>query len=46
MKPFAQLRPEDEAHVLIRGLALAHFDATLKGLHEARAFLDTYPPLA
>lgn len=43
MRPFAELRSEHEAHEVIRGLTLAHFDATLKHRAEAGRFLDAHP---
>lgn len=46
IRPFSELRPEQETHECIRGLTLAHFDATLKGNPEARDFLEAYPELA
>ena len=45
IRPFAELRPEGEAHAIVMGLAVAHFDATLKGRPEARAFLESYPAI-
>jgi predicted dienelactone hydrolase len=41
MRPYAELCPEETAHRFIRGLALAHFDATLRGNQAARDFLAT-----
>jgi len=43
MRPIGELLPGDEAHRQIRGLALAHFDAHLKGIAEARKFLAAQP---
>ena len=40
MRPMAELLPGDRANELVRGLALAHFDATLRGMSEAGDFLD------
>lgn len=40
MLPFVTLASAEAAHVAIRGLTLAHFDATLRSNEEARAFLD------
>jgi predicted dienelactone hydrolase len=40
MRPFAELTPEQDAHDFVASLALAHFDATLRGDHRARTFLD------
>ena len=39
MLPFAALCSEEQAHLFVRGLALAHLDATLKQRSEARRFL-------
>jgi hypothetical protein len=39
MSPIDQLCPPDEAHRFTRGLALAHFDATLRADHAAAAWL-------
>jgi len=38
MRPIAELCSAEEAHLFSRGLALAHFDAVLKGQQEARRF--------
>lgn len=43
MRPIGELLPGDEAHRLIRGLTLAHFDAHLKGSADARKFLLAQP---
>jgi predicted dienelactone hydrolase len=43
MLPMSELTPEEEAHRFTRGLALAHFDAYLRGLPEAHRFPDTEP---
>jgi predicted dienelactone hydrolase len=40
MRPFAELCSGEEAHLFVRGLALCHFDAHLKGLEEAQRFLS------
>ncbi|MFL6282687.1 MAG: alpha/beta hydrolase family protein [Pyrinomonadaceae bacterium] len=40
MRPVAELCTGEEAHIFVRGLALCHFDAHLKGLEEARRFLS------
>lgn len=40
MRPFTDLLSEALATDTARGLCLAHFDASLKGRSEARAFLD------
>jgi CubicO group peptidase (beta-lactamase class C family) len=42
MRPFAELVSEADAADVVRALALAHFDAELKGSGEARAFLDDH----
>ena len=39
MRPIAELCSGDQAHTSTRGLALAHFDAVLKGHEAARRFL-------
>jgi predicted dienelactone hydrolase len=40
MRPIAELASGEQAHVFVRGLTLAHLDATLRGLDAARGFLD------
>jgi predicted dienelactone hydrolase len=40
MRPIAELCSGEEAHRLIRGLTLCHFDGVLKAMPEARLFLD------
>jgi dienelactone hydrolase len=40
MRPMAELASGEQAHVFVRGLTLAHLDATLRGLDAARRFLD------
>lgn len=40
MRPIAELCSGEQAHTFVRGLTLAHFDATLRQLEEARLFLD------
>jgi len=40
MRPMAELASGEQAHVFVRGLTLAHLDATLNGLDAARGFLD------
>jgi predicted dienelactone hydrolase len=40
MLPVTELCSGEQAHLFVRGLTLAHFDATLKGRDEARHFLD------
>ncbi|HET7421564.1 MAG TPA: hypothetical protein VFL27_14395 [Candidatus Dormibacteraeota bacterium] len=40
MRPVAELMTGEEANLLIRGLVLAHFDATMRGVEGAREFLD------
>jgi predicted dienelactone hydrolase len=42
MRAFADLRPETEAHRIVAGLTVAHFDATLKGNQSASDLLDRY----
>jgi predicted dienelactone hydrolase len=39
MRPMTELCSGDQAHVFTRGLTLAHMDATLRRLEEARRFL-------
>jgi predicted dienelactone hydrolase len=40
MRPIAELSSGEQAHVFVRGLTLAHMDATLKQTPEARRFLE------
>jgi dienelactone hydrolase len=40
MRPMSELSSGDQAHLFVRGLTLAHFDATLRGLERAERFLD------
>jgi hypothetical protein len=40
MRPIAELCSGEEAHTFARGLAAAHFDATLRGGEDARRLLD------
>ena len=40
MRPYAELVPAPQAHLFTRGLALAHFDATLREIADAERFLD------
>jgi predicted dienelactone hydrolase len=40
MPPFSELSPADHALTALRGLGLAHFDATLAQRDQARSFLD------
>jgi hypothetical protein len=40
MRPVAELMPGEQAQSFVRGLALAHFDATWRGVQGARDFLD------
>jgi dienelactone hydrolase len=40
MLPIAQLCPGEQAHLAVRGLALAHFDAALRESAAARRLLD------
>ena len=42
MRPIGELLPGAQAHRLVRGYALAHFDATLKALPEAAAFWNLF----
>lgn len=39
MLPIAELCSEDGAHAFVRGLAVSHFDAVLKGQERAKRFL-------
>lgn len=39
MRPITELASGDQAHLCVRGLALAHMDAYLQGREEARRFL-------
>jgi hypothetical protein len=39
MRPYSELCSEEDAHRLVRGFTLAHFDATLRGSGDARALL-------
>jgi hypothetical protein len=39
MRPIAELASGEQAHVFVRGLTLAHFDATLRQLEGAQRFL-------
>jgi len=40
MQPIDQLSSGEQAHLFVRGLTLAHLDATLRGSEAARQFLD------
>jgi hypothetical protein len=40
MRPITELCSGEQAHLFVRGLTLAHFDATLAGHEEAQRFLD------
>jgi len=40
MRPIAELSSGEQAHLFVRGLTLAHMDATLKQKPEARRFLE------
>lgn len=40
MRPIGELMSGDQAHRLVRGLTLAHFDASLRGDGDASRFLD------
>ena len=42
MRPLADLCPPEQAHEIVRGLTLAHLDATLRNDHAARDFLERY----
>ena len=42
MRAFADLRPEAEAHRIVAGLTVAHFDAALKANPNASDLLDVY----
>ncbi len=39
MRPFAELASAEQAHLFVRALTLAHFDATLRALGPAERFL-------
>jgi dienelactone hydrolase len=39
MRPMAELASGEQAHLFVRGLTLAHLDATLRGLDAAERFL-------
>ncbi|HZD98432.1 MAG TPA: hypothetical protein VE132_09770 [Micromonosporaceae bacterium] len=41
MRPFAELASAEQAHLFVRALTLAHFDATLRALGPAERFLTT-----
>jgi predicted dienelactone hydrolase len=43
MRPVSELLPGEEAHRLVRGFTVAHFDAELKGNDDARRFLADQP---
>jgi hypothetical protein len=40
MRPIDELSSGEQAHLFVRGLTLAHMDATLKQTPEARRFLE------
>jgi predicted dienelactone hydrolase len=40
MRPIDELCSGEQAHLFVRGLTLAHLDATLRGHEDARRFLD------
>jgi hypothetical protein len=40
MRPISELCSGEQAHLFVRGLTLAHFDATLKQMVDARLFLE------
>lgn len=40
MRPIAELASGEQAHLFVRGLTLAHFDATLRRLETAERFLS------
>ena len=42
MRPLADLCPPEQAHETIRGLILAHLEATLRSDHAAQEFLERY----
>jgi predicted dienelactone hydrolase len=42
MRPITELCSGEDAHRFVRGLTLAHFDATLRDSEEARAFLTAF----
>ncbi len=42
MRPFAELRPEEEVHRIVAGLSTAHFDVSLRANRGARQFLESY----
>ena len=46
MRPAAELMPGEEAHRFVRGLTLAHFDATVRRIPGAREFLDDFGDFA
>lgn len=39
MRPIAELCSEEQSHLFVRGLTLAHLDAVLRGQSEARRFM-------
>jgi dienelactone hydrolase len=43
MRPISELATGEQTHFFIRGLTLAHFDATLRGSQAATQFLDAFP---
>ena len=40
MRPISELSSGEQAHLFVRGLTLAHLDATLQRLDDANRFLD------
>lgn len=42
MRPFSELRPEEDVHRTVAGLSTAHFDMSLRGNRGARRFLQSY----
>jgi pimeloyl-ACP methyl ester carboxylesterase len=40
MRPITELCSGEQAHLFVRGLTVAHFDATLRGRAQAQRFLD------
>jgi hypothetical protein len=41
MRPIAELSSGEQAHTFVRGLTLAHFDATLRQIEAADRFLSS-----
>lgn len=40
MRPIAELCSGEESHLMVRGLTVAHFDATIRGSLPAQRFLN------